>query len=526
MNVIWLAIREENPPRGYWDHGLIDRLLERFECEHQELRAIPEGAPGSVVIIPARNQAVDVEAINGELAKLPWCVVILSGDEESVFPWRELRHPNMRVWVMSPKQGQHDDAANRIGSGYRYEEPDLLRDIGLQARELDFFFSGQITHPIREQCAEALRTMPNGKLNETAGFGQGVDYPEYIRDMASAKFVPAPSGPVSPDNFRLYEALEAGAVPIGDGGGYWAYLLGETPPFPVVSDWSVLPGLMPQLLRDWPHNANVTFAWWQRYKRRMADKLEDQVREVSGTAPRRVMSSDITVLMSTSPVQSHPSTKLIEQTIASIRERLPHSEIILMIDGVKPENLERKAAYEEYIRRLLWLTNNQLANVTPLLSETHIHQTGMTREALKLVRTPLVLFTEHDTPLVGEIDWEGLSAVVTSGYANTIRLHHETRIHPEHEYLMLDKQPQDILGVPLMRTMQWSQRPHLSSTAYYRNICETYFTDQPMFVEHVMYGAVLSHPWNDARLHLYAPEGSLLRSTHLNGRDYVDPDGS
>lgn len=526
MNVVYLSCNPKVPPHSYWDHGLLEHLLRRFDCAYHELSEIPDDMIGAVVVIPARNQAGDVVKLNEQIAKLKWCVVILTGDEESDFPWRELKHPNMRVWVMSPKQGIHDDAANRIGSGYRYEQPDEMRKLGLQDRSLDWFFAGQITHPAREACAVQLRSMPNGRLVETSGFGQGIEYPEYVKGIVGAKFVPCPSGPATPDTFRLYEALEAGCIPIADGGDYWSYLLGETPPFPVVSNWEVLPSVMPELLRDWPHNSNLTYGWWQLYKRRMADKLEDQVESASGEKPTRAHKSSITVLVSTSPIPSHPNTRLVEDTIASVREQLPESEIIVMFDGVNPENLETKASYDEYTRRLLWKINNEYENITPLVMNTYVHQTGMVREALKYVRTPLLLFVEHDTPLRDEIDWDGLSEVVGSGYAHSVRLHHETHILPDHQYLMLDSEPQDIQGVPLIRTRQWSQRPHLSSTDYYRHICETYFTDRPMFIEHVMYGAVLTHDWSEARLHIYAPPGNMLRSTHSNGRAYVDEEAA
>lgn len=522
MNVIYLSVNPDVPPHSYWDHGLIEHMFRRFKCTYHELSEIPGDLPGAVVVIPARNQAGDVAKLNDQIAKLPWCIVILTGDEESVFPWRELKHPNMRVWVMSPRQGTHDDAAGKLGSGFRVEQPGIQRDIGIQPRDLDWSFAGQITHPIREAMAAELRKMPDGKLLETEGFGQGVSHTEYLSYMAKSKFVPSPSGPETPDSFRLFEALEAGVVPIADGGDYWSYLFEEAPPFPVVSQWNVLPSMMPELLRGWPQNSNLTFAWWQGYKRRLADKLEDQVLAVSGAKPERTNQSDITVLLATSPVPSHPSTALIEQTIASVREQLPHSEIIIMVDGISPENMEYKGSYEEYVRRLLWKTNNEYENVTPLVSATYKHQTGMTVDALKLVRTPLLLFVEHDTPLRGEIDWAGLSEVVSSGYANTIRLHHETHILPDHQYLMLDENPQKVCDMPLIRTTQWSQRPHLSSTDYYRHIAQTYFTDKPMFIEHVMYGAVLAHPWNEARLHIYAPAGNMLRSTHTNGRLYRD----
>lgn len=521
MNLFYLAIREENPPHSYWDHGMIDHLFERFDFLKEEVRTIPEGVDGAVVVIPARNQAEDIAEINKELAKLRWCVVILTGDEESVFPFEQINHPNFRVWVMSPKQGRHDSVSFKIGSGYRYEEPMLNKKAGDVEPTQDFFFSGQITHEKREVMAKYLRSMVNGTLHEQKGFGQGMELKQYLSQMRTARFAPAPSGPVSPDNFRLYEALENGVVPIADGGDFWNYLFGENVPFPVLSDWSYLPLLMPELVREWPELSNRVFAWWIQYKRRMADKLQDDIQEISAKPAELKKDSTITVLMPTSAIPSHPSTEMIDKTIASVRERLPNSEIIIMIDGVRPDIMERKTTYNQYIRNLLWKMNNEWKNVIPLLMPNYSHQSGMTREAMKIVRTPLILFVEHDTPLVNETPFDELSTVLLSGYAKTIRLSHEDRILPEHQYLQLDTTAQSVHGVPLIRSRQWSQRPHLSTSEYYNWILARFCDDQPRFIEHVMYGILVHGDWNEHRYHIYSPPGNILRSTNLNGRDYV-----
>jgi hypothetical protein len=55
-----------------------------------------------------------------------------------------------------------------------------------------------------------------GTFIPTKGFTQGDPHDLYYRQMADAKVAPAPSGPETPDSFRLFEALESGCVPIAD----------------------------------------------------------------------------------------------------------------------------------------------------------------------------------------------------------------------------------------------------------------------------------------------------------------------
>lgn len=514
--IIYLSVTPGTPARGYWDHGLLDEyLFPQLKRVFYEGDTIPNSIDGAVVVIPARAQKDSVDAINAQLSTLKWCLVILTGDEESVFPWRELAHERMLVWVMSPKQGYHDDASFRLGSGYRVDAPDILKRIGSTKRENNWFFAGQVTHESRRQLCDQLRGMSDGYLLETQGFGQGLSHTAYLDEMAHTKFVPCPSGPITPDSFRLFETLEAGCVPITQHEEYWTYLFGESPPFPTLHEWSELPELMETLLPHYGLLANTVFAWWQYYKRRMVKKLVDDLRSL-GAEPERV-TSDVTVVIPTTFMPSNPSTRIITETLESVEEQLPESEIFVLFDIPAHGSPEELRDYSESTRVLLHSLKYDYPHAVPILFDEHAHQSLMTREALRIIDTPLLVFVEHDTPIRGEVPWEKLGEIVRSGYANLIRLSHEGRILPEHEYLMLDKSPQMIMDVPLIRTVQWSQRPHIASTAFYRQILEKYHDHQPRFIEHVMYGVLLRGDYAEFRTHIYAPSGDIQRTIHLDG---------
>jgi hypothetical protein len=192
-----------------------------------------------------------------------------------------------------------------------------------------------------------------------------------------------------------------------------------------------------------------------------------------------------------------------------------------MFDGVPAWLAEFKPAYEKFKQSMLWKINF-MDNCTPLVFDTPHHQSLMTKKALELIRTPMLLWLEQDTPLHNKIPFEELEPVISSGYANLIRFHFEATIPDDHKYLMLDENPIDILGQPFIRTRQWSGRPHLASTKYYREIIDKYWDDQPRFIEHIMYGVVAEahSDFDEHRVHIYAPSGTLVRSKHLDGRRY------
>lgn len=237
---------------------------------------------------------------------------------------------------------------------------------------------------------------------------------------------------------------------------------------------------------------------------------------------------DITAIIPVSPIPTHPSTEILDQTVASIRERLPNAEMIIMFDGVPAWMEERRADYEQFKIAALWKCNHEWSAI-PMVFDHHMHQSLMTAAALDLVRTPLILWSEQDTPLHNDIPFESLLPPILTGYINLLRFHFEAQVHPEHEHLMLDHSPIDILGAPFLRTRQWSGRPHLAKTEYYRTIRDKYWDNQPRFIEHIMYGIVAEggDNYDEHRLHIYAPEGTLVRSKHLDGRragaEHYDP---
>lgn len=238
--------------------------------------------------------------------------------------------------------------------------------------------------------------------------------------------------------------------------------------------------------------------------------------------------NNVTVIIPIAAMPSHPDTVVLDETLVEIRERLPDSEIILMFDGLNPSLMHLKTAYEEYVQTMLWRINEgAYGKCLPLVFDEHQHQSLMLKKALEYVRTPLILWSEQDTPLHNAIPFPELSEVVLAGYANSIRFHHEATIPPEHESLMLDSEPIEILGQPFIRTKQWAGRPHLASTQFYRDIVEKYWTDKPEFIEHRMYGVCVAGEFDEFRLHLYAPEGTYVRHKHTDGRrrgaDHYDP---
>lgn len=233
----------------------------------------------------------------------------------------------------------------------------------------------------------------------------------------------------------------------------------------------------------------------------------------------------ITVVITTSPIPSHPRTEIIASTIESVRFWLPDAPLLVLADGVRPEQADRRADYLDYIDFLTILMPKwrpATLECAPDFPDGWRHQAALTRWGLDYVDTPLILFVEHDTPLLmdRDIEWSALIDATLTGQANLIRLHHESHVLAPHEYLMRGP-VESVCGAKMRPTVQWSQRPHLASTSFYRAILDQWFTTRSRtMIEDTMHSVCQTADWNAFRLWLYHPDGdSIQRSTHLDGRE-------
>jgi hypothetical protein len=231
---------------------------------------------------------------------------------------------------------------------------------------------------------------------------------------------------------------------------------------------------------------------------------------------------DISVIISSSVIPSHPSTRIIEETIGSIRAHLPDVQIFVMLDGLREEQKDREADYKEYTRRLMWRMFNDKDDdkmlVIPCID--FMHQAHMTIRCLdRLVKTPLILFCEHDTPLMDDrfIDWNYLSGSISSGLTNHVRLHYDESIHPDHQHMM-----QGNLTPFLIKTVQYHNRPFLADAAWFLQLLmDNFRPESRSWIEDKVYSPISYSPWELYKLTVYDPHGTgkeMKRSRDLDGR--------
>lgn len=281
-------------PKDQWDQTLLDDLFaNRLAPTGMEFKRV-EGYPhtdGCCLLIPARYWHQHTDQISEAIQRYDWCLAFRCGDEEDLFDITRVEHPNVKWWVQTPRRDYPADV-RLFGVGYSPHFQNLPPDPPV--KDVDVFLAAQRTNGrpgrdfrVYERRAAWFKALKHGpwskQLMERDGFAQG-DRAEYVSGMLSAKIAPAPTGMVTVDSFRFWEALEAGCAPIADGVSdvdgptdYWTRVLGNHP-IPVVTELADLPNIVDEVLSDWPAIADRIAAWYRGYKQSLATWLRDDLK--------------------------------------------------------------------------------------------------------------------------------------------------------------------------------------------------------------------------------------------------------
>src|SRR5271156_5426447 len=179
----------------------------------------------------------------------------------------------------------------------------------------------------------------------------------------------------------------------------------------------------------------------------------------------------ITVVISTSPLIGHPSTEIVDETYAQLRKHLPTAQVILLMDGVHPEQphlAERYELFKEAIRQKTW------ENFTAIEFADWEHQSGTLQSMFQqeLVKTPLIFWTEHDIPLRDDMaaSWESLCRTLLEEDVAGIRFCclRERKLSEERGAFTSQN------GIALVRTVQFVGWPTLFRTEIFQEFVESF----------------------------------------------------
>lgn len=275
INVIWY-----DQCFGNWDHGLLDSVFSRYPelfKIHNSKRLLY--ADRAIIIVSGKPQA---QPLRLYLETFKSGIVILTSEEDSYFDWESAIPSHLEVWTQYWVPAR-EAVKERLLLGAPKRINEYKINFHLPKKYL-WSFVGQCQNPFRQQCVEVLKSLDGGFIQVPEFFGglgkDGMEYQEYLDIMCQSKYVICPSGSMSVDSFRLYEAMECGAIPIADmksprenhikGFNWWREVYPQNQVY-CVSTWNDLDAKWFE--EKYYADRLKSINWWFDYKMKLHNKL-------------------------------------------------------------------------------------------------------------------------------------------------------------------------------------------------------------------------------------------------------------
>ena len=121
----------------------------------------------------------------------------------------------------------------------------------------------------RQQMAQQMQQMPYGKLYVAEQMGPSLSPADMSRIYRDSIFVICPNGALTPDSFRVTEALQAGCIPVVQKSDYWFKAYGPDFPAVQVDDWANTPTVLFNMLlsaKGLEEKRLQCDTWWTKTK--------------------------------------------------------------------------------------------------------------------------------------------------------------------------------------------------------------------------------------------------------------------
>lgn len=275
--------------RGNWDCSLLRKVIEgryggsiNFEevegtFEQHKLWNEKQKRPGGIVIFGYQENP---QELIGFLNSLDWFIFIYVSDECNRLDFSQLPKHG-KIWTQCWTTAQQP-VDRHLLLGWRYDTEEIIQRLNKDKKYL-WSFVGQVQAQ-RVETFKEFEKIKNGKLVKTTDFGgtkeDGLPYEDYLQIFCNSKIVLCPMGNNCADSFRLYEALEAGALPIVEDAKYWEEF---KIPFPCVEHWAAAKWIIhdyelhPEKLAS---DTEKAVMWWREYKRKVLRDLEADIKSL------------------------------------------------------------------------------------------------------------------------------------------------------------------------------------------------------------------------------------------------------
>ena len=257
-------------PQKIWEGDWIRYCLDDVHQDEHIVDTSRTRVDGKMVVIADALSAAS-EAFY-RTAYLNGCKVVLIhisdefyNDDCGSYKWCDAVFRNYWSFLYANAKNIHT-----IPLGYKTGFSKGLAPKPARERRYLWSFMGDVKKANRAEVVDAMRGVGDGFVHVTSGFHSSDSLPtdQYRAVMDDSIFVPCPRGNANFESFRVWEALEAGCIPIAERRSDFDYFQKLCPshPFPVVTQWDDIASICQQSPEHIEHLRLTCAQWWRVYK--------------------------------------------------------------------------------------------------------------------------------------------------------------------------------------------------------------------------------------------------------------------
>lgn len=182
------------------------------------------------------------------------------------------------------------------------------------------------------------------------------------------------------------------------------------------------------------------------------------------------------VIITASPIKSHPSTKHIDETIKSLGNLILPEDTKIILAHDYHGNSELTKGYLEYIEVLSEKYKNN-SNFIITVRESHGHLTGNVRNAFNYVDSKYVLLVQHDFPFIRTVDIvKVIEDMDNNPNLKNIRFNKRKNVEDHCDKITMNRSINifnnyNVIGnYEYVSTPCWSDNNHISPSQHYRDV--------------------------------------------------------
>lgn len=232
-----------------------------------------------------------------------------------------------------------------------------------------------------------------------------------------------------------------------------------------------------------------------------------------------MISNNLSVIITSSHIQSHPNIKIIKETIDSLK-LINEDNLEIIITHDYSENVD----FLNYLNNLKeYIKNLKYKNIKILTSDKHVHLTGTIRNAINYVKTKYVLIVQHDLSFIKKFEIDKIILDMEKNpKIKCVRFNKRENIKTGFDGI------NDLFGKEIecenysyTRTPAWSDNNHLCLSSYYEKLILKECLDGKPMEEQVHGRSINEETHSKWGTYLFGKnyEGPYIK--HTDGKNYT-----